>query len=354
MVNSFLRHSIIDLRSDTLTLPTTDMLQTILTSQFGDSGRWDAERRGEDPTVNKLEDMAAKMMGKEAAAFCNSGTMGNNAALLTHCRPGDLVLVDEQQHLYRTEKGAFSPRFGQLKALTYRADKDGNPDVNDISELLRNNSVKLVCVENTHNNRGGLCLPISSMQAVYEAAHRHNAQVHLDGARIFNAAAALQIDTKELAQYADSVMFCVSKGLGAPVGSLVCGTYKFIYELRETRRFLGGDMRQSGILAAPAIYALQSNITRLRKDNKHASTLTSHLHNLRNIHCPEHADSNIIMLTVPTGRAEELQRRLREHRIIGGIVDDTRVRLVFHQEISDTETQQIIAELTLVDKEMSR
>lgn len=354
MSNSFSNNSTIDLRSDTLTLPTTDMLQTIFTSQFGDSGRWNAERRGEDPTVNKLEDMAAKITGKEASAFCNSGTMGNTAALLTHCRSADLVLVDAQQHLYRTEKGAFSPRLGQLRALTYQASKDGYPDLNDIDKLLKNNPVKLVCIENTHNNRGGLCLPISIMKEVYEIAHKHNVQVHLDGARIFNAAIALQTDVKELAQYADSVMFCVSKGLGAPVGSLVCGTSRFIYELRETRRLLGGDMRQSGILAAPAIYALQNNIIALSKDNAHASALTSHLQHLRNIHCPEHVDSNIVMLSVQTGRTEELQRRLEEHRIIGGIVDNTRVRLVFHQEISDADIQQLITELQLIDKEMDQ
>lgn len=343
----------IDLRSDTLTLPTAEMLRSVEGARLGDSGRWNAERRGEDPSVNELEDLAAEMMGKEAAAFCNSGTMGNAAALLTHCRPGDSVLVDERQHLYRTEKGAFSPRLGQLKALTYKADEAGNPDAADIARLLEEQPIKLVCVENSHNNRGGQCMPLSIMKDVYEAACRHGAGVHLDGARIFNAALAMGVGAQEIAQYSDSVMFCVSKGLGAPVGSLVCGTKEFIYELRETRRLLGGDMRQAGVLAAPALYALRSHIDRLREDNGRAAHLTGRLQGLRSVRCPERVDTNIVMLSVPSGRAEELQLRLRDHGIVAGAVDESRVRLVFHQEISDADTQAVIAALQRIDAEMS-
>ena len=343
----------IDLRSDTLTLPTPPMLQTIESARFGDSGRWNAERRGEDPTMNELEDLAAEMMGKEAAVFCNSGTMGNLTALLTCCRPGDTVLIDERQHLYRTEKGAFSPRLGQLQAVTYKADEDGNPDVADIMRQLENKSVKLVCVENSHNNRGGQCMPLPVMKEIYQLAQGRGVHVHLDGARIFNAALTLGVTAREIAQHSDSVMFCVSKGLGAPVGSLVCGAKDFIYQLRETRRLLGGDMRQSGVLAAPALYALKHNIARLAEDNAHAAQLVRELQNLSVIQLPAHVQTNIVMLTVPSGRADELKERLSAHGIVGGAVDESRVRLVFHQEISDADTRAVIDRLRLIDAEMS-
>ena len=343
----------IDLRSDTLTLPTPEMLASIPSAHFGDSGRWNEERRGEDGSINKLEDKAAELMGKEAAAFCGSGTMGNSSALLTHCRPGDCVLVDDRQHLYRSEKGIFNPRIGQLIAVVYAADENGYPDVDSIETLLKEHHAKVICVENTHNNRGGLCLPLPVMKAVYETAHRYGAKVHLDGARIFNAAAALGVAASEIAQYADSVMFCVSKGLGAPVGSLVCGTKEFIYELRETRRILGGDMRQAGVLAAPALYALEHNIARLADDNRHAAEITAGIRDLKTIRAPEKCDSNIVMLTVPSGRSEELRDRLKAHGVISGAVDECRVRLVLHQEIKDSDTAETIRILRIVDGEMS-
>ena len=342
----------IDLRSDTLTLPSAEMLAVIPEAVVGDSGRWDEKRRGEDPTVNALEDYGAALVGKEAALFCNSGTMGNTVALLTHCRPGDAVLLDDHQHLYRTEKGAFSPRLGQLKAVIYGADEKGNPNVDSIDRLLSEQPIKLLCLENSNNNRGGQCMPVSLMKEIYQVAHQHGVPVHLDGARIFNAAHALQVQANEIAQYSDTCMFCVSKGLGAPVGSLVCGTVDAVFAMRETRRLLGGDMRQAGVIAAPALYALQHNIPRLRIDNQRAAQLAGEIQGLQVIHCPAKVDTNIVMLSVPHGRAEELARRLRDHDISSGAVDEERVRLVFHMDITDDDLQQVIRTLRLVDQEM--
>lgn len=344
----------IDLRSDTITIPSHEMLESIPDAALGDSGRWNDERRGEDPTINALEDLACELTGKEAAAFCNSGTMGNMCALLTHCGPGDTVLVDERQHLYRTEKGAFNPKLGQLTPLIYGADANGDPDPTDISRLMDEHSVKLLCVENSNNNRGGQVMPLARMKELYKIAQAHGVPVHLDGARIFNAALALGVEAAEIAQYTDSCMFCVSKGLGAPVGSLVCGSKDFIYELRQTRRLLGGDMRQAGVLAAPAIYALKHNIGLLKKDNDHAAYLAAQIQSLSVLRCSTHIDTNIVMISVPSGRSEELQKRLLSHGVVSGAVDESRVRLVFHLNISDEEVEETIRVLQLVDSEMAQ
>ncbi len=344
----------IDLRSDTITIPSHAMLETIPDAALGDSGRWNAERRGEDPTVNALEDLACELLGKEAAAFCTSGTMGNSCALLTHCGPGDTVLVDERQHLYRTEKGAFSPKLGQLKAVVYGADAHGDPNPKDIERLMAEYDVKLLCVENSNNNRGGQVMPLERMRELHDIAKAHDVPVHLDGARIFNAAHALGVEAKEIAQYADSCMFCVSKGLGAPIGSLVCGSREFIYELRQTRRLLGGDLRQGGVAAAPAIYALRHNIPLLKEDNRRAEELAEAIQGLGVISCSAQVDTNIVMLHIPAGRAEELQQRLLAHGVVAGAVDEARVRLVFHLGISEEDTAKTIQILKTVDCEMAQ
>lgn len=171
----------IDLRSDTVTLPTKEMLQTILESPLGDSGRWDASRKGEDPTVNEAEKLAASLVGKEDAALCVSGTMGNLSSLLAFCAPGDVVLIDKQQHLYRKEKGAFNSRIGKLLPVFYEADENGLPVVKDIEKKLRENLISLICIENTNNNRGGICIPIKRMKDIYETAHTYHVPVYMDG-----------------------------------------------------------------------------------------------------------------------------------------------------------------------------
>jgi len=261
------RAEMIDLRSDTLTLPDRPMLETILTAKLGDDGRADARGRGEDLAVNELEDLAAEITGKEEAVLFPSGTMANTAAILTYCRPGDGVLVDEIQHIFITEKVVFDRNFGRLTPLFYKLNGRNVPDLESMTVHLRKSPVSLVCVENTHNFSGGFCMSPEEMGVIKNAAESYGVPVHMDGARLFNAAAALGVAAADLCAHADSVMFCISKGLGAPVGSLLCGTREFIRKARLTRKLLGGNMRQAGIIAAPGIYALRNNIVRLGEDN---------------------------------------------------------------------------------------
>ena len=219
---------------------------------------------------------------------------------------------------------------------------------------MAEHDVKLLCVENSNNNRGGQVMPLERMKELHDIAGAHGVPVHLDGARIFNAAHALGVEAKEIAQYADSCMFCVSKGLGAPIGSLVCGSRAFIYELRQTRRLLGGDLRQGGVAAAPAIYALRHNIPILKEDNRRAEELAEAIQGLGVISCSAQVDTNIVMLHVPAGRAEELQQRLLAHGVVAGAVDEARVRLVFHLGISEEDTAKTIQILKTVDCEMAQ
>lgn len=183
----------IDLRSDTLTIPDRSMLETILTAPLGDDGRLDAEGRGEDPTVNKLEDMSAALVGKQAGLLCTSGTMGNQAAVLTWCRPGDTVLVNDLQHLDRSEKTAFDPRFGQMKKAVYHLDENFQPATEEIEDQFRTGSIKLLCLENTHNYTGGTCITEASLKKIYDLAQKYYIPVHMDGARLFNAALYLKV-----------------------------------------------------------------------------------------------------------------------------------------------------------------
>lgn len=340
-----------DLRSDTLTLPDEPMLKTILTAKLGDDGRLDEDGCGEDPTVNLLEDCAAEITGKEAVLLCPSGTMTNQAALLTYCHPGDVVLVDELQHLDCSEKTAFSPRSGNLKKICYSKDIDYLPDVADIENKLRDFTVKLLCIENTHNYYGGICITLERMSEICAVAKRYGVPVHMDRARIFNAAAYLGTTVKELVQYTDSLMFCVSKGLGAPVGSLLCGTKKFIGSAKATRKLLGGAMRQAGIIAAPALYALEHNVERINEDNENAQYCASLLKDLRKIKGQKRVGTNIIMLdtegagVTPQWFCMEAEKRgLLLRPIIGSFV-----RLVFYKGITRKDAEQAASIIREID-----
>ena len=207
----------IDLRSDTLTMPDRPMLETILSAPLGDDGRTDAQGRGEDATINRLEDLAAELTGKEAGILMPTGTFGNTTAIMTYCRAGDAVLVDEEQHILLTEKFVFEPELGRLTPVRYHLDSRHMPDPLEIDRLLTESGAKLLCLENSHNFSGGYCIDLPTMAQLRRVANRHGASIHLDGARLFHAAAHLKTTADQICQYADSVMFCVSKGLGAPV-----------------------------------------------------------------------------------------------------------------------------------------
>ena len=344
----------IDLRSDTLTLPDEPMLRSVLTAPMGDDGRLNAEGRGEDASVNRLEDMAAELTGKEAGLLCASGSMGNQAAVLTWCRPGDIVLINEQQHLSHSEKTAFDPRFGQLKSVTYRHDASEQPDLATMEEALKNNPVKLLYIENSHNYSGGMCITMERMAAIRELANKYKVPVHMDGARLFNAAEYLGVTAKDLCQYVDSLMFCVSKGLGAPVGSMVCGTKAFIREAKETRKLLGGAMRQAGIIAAPAIYALEHNIERLREDRENAQLCASLLKDLKKTRVQPVVQTNILMVdTAGSGVSpqEFCDRAFAKGLFIRPIIG-TWVRLVFYKGITRDDAVRAAEIVRAVDAEL--
>ena len=342
----------VDLRSDTLTMPDLPMLETILTAKLGDDGRTNAEGRGEDATINQLEDMAAELVGKEAAILMPTGTFGNTTAIMTYCRPGDTVLVDQEQHILITEKFAFDERFGQLKPVCYSMDAQYMPDPAEVDRLLAESGAKLLCLENSHNFSGGYCIDLERMAQLREVADRHGAHIHLDGARLFHAAAYLKVKASEICAYVDSVMFCVSKGLGAPVGSLLCGTKEFCQQARGTRKLLGGVMRQGGVVAAPAIYALEHNIERLSEDIENTQYVYEKLHGkLKKVALQKEVQTNILMLDLTnTGilAPEFCDRAKKLGLLIRPVLNDYRVRLVFYKGITREDAEQaakIILEL---------
>ena len=265
----------IDLRSDTVTKPTPEMREAMAEAEVGD----DVYR--DDPTVNRLEDLAASMLGKEAALFVPSGTMGNLIALLVHCQRGDEAIVGDKSHIYLNEAGGMSA-LGGIQPCPVPNQKDGTLALNDILASIRTEDVhhpitRLICLENTQNVCGGVPLTPAYTREVGELAHTNNLSLHIDGARIFNAAAAQNVSVKDLVDPADSVMFCLSKGLAAPLGSMLVGTKRFIARARHLRKMLGGGMRQVGIVAAAGIISLETMTKRLGDDHKRARILADGL-----------------------------------------------------------------------------
>jgi threonine aldolase len=261
----------IDLRSDTVTKPTPSMRRAMAEAEVGD------DVLGDDPTVKRLEALAAERMGKEAALFVPSGTMGNLVCLLTHCGRGEEVILGDQAHCYIYEQGG-SSAVGGIHPRPLPNQPDGTLDLTALEVAIRPDDphqprTRLIALENTHNRCSGAVLPVSYMQAVGQLARRRGLKVHLDGARLFNAAVALGVDVQELAADCDSVTFCLSKGLAAPVGSVVVGSRDFIREARRARKILGGAMRQSGVIAAAGIVALTEMVDRLAEDHANARRL---------------------------------------------------------------------------------
>lgn len=265
----------IDLRSDTVTQPTPEMREAMYRAELGD------DVFGDDPTINRLEEIAAAKLGKEAAVFVASGTMGNLASLLTHCHRGEEVIVGDQAHIFRYEAGG-SSALGGIAQFQIPNNPDGTLALDKVEAAIRGSDqhearTRLIALENTHNRCGGAVLPVSHMQQVRELADKHHLKVHLDGARIFNAAVALGVDVKAITQHVDSVTFCLSKGLSAPAGSVICGSREFIAQARRYRKMLGGGMRQAGVLAAAGIVALEKMVDRLAEDHVNARRLAEGL-----------------------------------------------------------------------------
>ena len=283
----------VDLRSDTTTLPSDEMRQAIAESELGDDVFQD------DPTINKLQDLAAQRMGKEAALLVPSGTMANLASILTHCGRGAEVILGNRAHTYKYEKGGISA-YGGIHSTQIPNQDDGTMQLEDIRAAIRGVDdhfpvTKLICLENTHNVCGGAPLSVRYTKEVASLARANNITLHIDGARIFNAAVALGVEVQELVEDADSVSFCMSKGLAAPVGSVICGSKDFIDQARGIRKGLGGGMRQAGIIAAAGIVALETMVDRLQEDHTNARLLADGIADLPGIILdPESIKTNII------------------------------------------------------------
>jgi len=286
---------VIDLRSDTVTLPSPEMREAMYRAELGD------DVYGEDPTINRLEALAATKLGKEAALFVVSGTMGNLVSILTHCQRGDEVIMGNQAHTFVYEAGGVSA-LGGVHVHTIPNQPDGMLDLVDLENAVRGENVhfpttRLICLENTHNRCGGAVLTVEQMAAVRQVADTHGLAVHLDGARLFNAAVALGVDVSAIAAQVDSVQFCLSKGLAAPVGSLIAGSASFIKEARHIRKMVGGGMRQAGVLAAAGIVALETMVERLAHDHANARRLVEGLADIAGYRVnPDAVQSNIVMI----------------------------------------------------------
>ncbi|MBV9710088.1 MAG: low-specificity L-threonine aldolase [Ktedonobacteraceae bacterium] len=331
----------IDLRSDTVTHPTPAMREAMYCAEVGD------DVYGEDPTINRLQDLAAQRLGKEAALFVPSGTMGNAIAMLTHAGRGRAVIVGDESHIYRYEAGGVST-LGGAPMWVVPTHADGSLDMEKVQAGIADESdehtaaTSLVCIENTHNRCGGAVLTVEQVQAVSEVAHAHGIAVHMDGARIFNAAIALDIPVSTLVASVDSVMFCLSKGLSAPVGSVLVGSKEFIRRAHRNRKLLGGGMRQAGILAAAGIIALEQMVDRLADDHEHCKRLAYGLADYPQIEIqPEHAVTNILNFRLRNTQQEHLSeeetmrflRKAHEHGVLMGPFGGGIIRAVTHYGI---------------------
>ncbi|MGE0085851.1 MAG: low-specificity L-threonine aldolase [Desulfococcaceae bacterium] len=334
----------VDLRSDTLTRPTADMRAAMAEAEVGD------DVFGEDPTVNRLEEMAAERMGKEAALFVSSGTMGNLVAQLTHCGRGDESILGDQSHVFYYEQGG-SAALGGIHPRTVPNLPDGTLDLKAVEEAIRPDNIhfprtRLIILENTHNRCCGAPLDAAYMKSVGKLALKYGLKIHVDGARIFNAAVALKTDVCDLAADADSVSFCLSKGLAAPVGSMLCGNRDFIKQARRNRKILGGGMRQSGILAAAGIVALTEMPRRLAEDHDNARKLALGLSEIRGISPdPGTVRSNIVYfdLTREDMSAQDLADHLKQYGVqVLPLGPGKRLRAVTHYHITSQDIDYVL------------
>jgi threonine aldolase len=335
----------IDLRSDTVTLPTDEMREAMARAELGD------DVYGEDPSVNRLERMAAALMGKEAAMFVPSGTMGNLAAMLTHCSRGTKVFLGSEAHTYVYEAGG-AAALGGVVMTPIRNTPDGELDLDQLRDELERTTdahfaePALVTLENTHNLCTGAAVELSHMAAVADLAQRHNLPVHLDGARIFNAAMALETSVEKIAATADSVSFCLSKGLACPVGSLLCGDHEFIGRARRTRKVLGGGMRQAGVLAAAGMVALDKMVDRLAEDHVNARALAQGLALIAGINVRQvKRRTNMVVFDLEGGLEESAKfvDALREREVLLGARGGSTFRAVTHYGISRAAIDRAVA-----------
>ena len=337
--------TLIELRSDTFTLPTRAMRQAAFDAEVGD------DVYGEDQTVNRLERLAAQMLGKAAACFMPSGTMANLASILTHCPRGTEILVGDESDIYNYEAGGASV-VGGLVYHPVPTNPDGTLAIAALDEEIRDASdsqfaeAALICLENTHNRCGGVPLPLAYLAEIRDFADARGLAIHMDGARIFNAAAALGVAPAEITQYVDSLQFCLSKGLAAPVGSMAVGDERFIQRVRRLRKMLGGGMRQIGMMAAPAIVALETMVERLPDDHRLARRLAEGLAQIPAVRIDfDTVQTNIVIFEVRDKRYtwKTFLDALQAEGVRMGELGHGRIRAVTHYGISSEDIDRAIA-----------
>jgi len=341
-------NKVIDLRSDTLTKPSTDMRRAMAEAEVGD------DVFGEDPTVNALQEKAAELLDKEAAIFVPSGTMANQLAIKAQTHHGDEIIADRNCHTFNFEAGAVAALSGVL-VHTVQGNR-GILTVQQIREAIRPEDhhfapTRLICLENTHNRGGGSVYPLEEIVRIRELAEERGLFMHLDGARLFNASVASGIAARDYARYFDSVSFCLSKGLGCPVGSVVVGSVELIDTVHRYRKMFGGGMRQVGILTAAGIYALEHNISRLAKDHDNAKKLAGALHGIKGVTInPEEVETNIVVFGVQ--KSGMSAHTVIEHMTRRGVlmlpISQTQIRAVTHLDVSAEDIDQAIERIDQV------
>ncbi len=333
----------IDLRSDTVTKPSPGMRRAMAEAEVGD------DVFGEDPCVNRLQEMAAQLLGKEAALFVPSGTMANQLCIKVHTQPGDEIIMERTNHPFNSESGGIAALSGVQVNLI-----DGQRGVITAAQVARairrgdgvhNPPTRLVCLENTHNRGGGNVYPLETIREISDVAQQHGLARHLDGARLLNACVASGLPATEFTQYFDSCTLCLSKGLGAPVGSVIAASAEFIRRALRYRKMFGGGMRQAGIIAAAGIYALEHNVERLAEDHQHAKLLAERISSARGLRLnPQEVETNIFFLQLdPTEArldAPGLQRALRAHDVLVNASDQYSMRLVTHLDVTRAQVEQ--------------
>ena len=344
---------IIDLRSDTVTHPTPEMRRAMAEAEVGD------DVFGEDPTVNRLEAMAAERLGKEAAVYVVSGSMANLVAGLTHCQRGDEAIMGSDAHIFHNEVGSFS-MLGSIHVRTVPNDAGGMMDPDQVEAAVRPANIHqprtaLICLENTHNRCSGAVLDREYTAVIGDIAHRHDAALHIDGARLFNAAVSLGVSPAELAGPADTVSFCLSKGLSCPVGSLVVGSRDLIDRARKNRKVLGGGMRQAGIIAAAGVVALDTMVDRLSEDHDNARRMAKGLAAMPGLNLdPESIQSNIVIFEVADRPAPEFINALKDRGVLISYTGGRRVRMVTHNGITAQDVAEVLTVVEAVARTESR
>ncbi len=340
----------IDLRSDTVTVPSPAMRQAMLAAEVGD------DVFGEDPTVNRLEQLAAGVTGMEAALFVTSGTMGNLASLLAHCERGREVIIGDESHIYQYENGSASA-LGGLVLHPVRTNPDGTMPLDDLEKAIHSPAhhyhyyhhapAGVICLENTHNRCGGTIVPPDYFAAVADIARRHGIPVHLDGARLFNAAVASGRPVTDWTMHVSSVQLCLSKGLAAPVGSMICGSAAMVDRARRMRKMLGGGMRQAGVIAAPGIVALTGMVARLAEDHRHARILAEGIALLPGVALdPPRVDTNIVVFRVASAaKAEGYSAALAREGVLISDFGGGRLRAVTHYGITEADCRAAVGVL---------